>query len=172
MLAPQRRRLLARKAARPASRRAGRSVTRSVLRSTCRSAVRRVLPATGPTLNQICKLGEAYLRLATKYDKKWHPPNRFKTLITDEEAKLQEENDLRRAYGKDSPFVRNHVSPEKPAAAAIPPPPVPPPAPPRLKPKPGPPPDDKHDITQVPLRILPSGFLGCDWDAVRPPKKK
>jgi hypothetical protein len=70
--------------------------------------------------------------------------------------------------------ARQPAAPAKPPPAAPPPvapPTAPLPCPPQPPSKPRLPPDQKRDLTPVPLRWLPSGFYGCDWDAVRRPSK-
>ena len=123
----------------------------------------------GPTLNDICVLVGTYLRLSKAYDKKWHPPSRFKTIGTQEERDRRMLEDLDRAYGENSPFVREQTS-RTTASGRVPLLPAPaervPPGPPLVTPKPQPPP--KSDVVSIPLIRLPNGLLGCDWNKARP----
>lgn len=126
----------------------------------------------GPTLRDVCAAIEAYLRLSKAYDKRWHPPSRFKTLCSAEELERRTREDLGRAYGDNSPFVRAQAiraaapsasspvsEPPSPAATAPGGPPLAAPAP-----QPGP----KCDVMSVPIVRLPNGLLSCDWTQARP----
>ena len=81
-------------------------------------------------------------RLSERYQKRWCN-SRFKTLLTPEQAKRQMMQDLERVCG------------DKPAPGPGPPPgaaPGPAPAAPAKAPPAWPPPEDKRDVTPVPIR--------------------
>lgn len=109
----------------------------------------------------------ACLRLRDADEKKRQSASRFKTLGAPEENRRRAEEDLRRAYGNGSPFVREQAS--APVAAPTPPASLPaqalaPPSP----PPPPPPARDKCDVMAVPLVRLSSGLMACDWSRARP----
>lgn len=167
-----RRRLLVQPAARAAIRAAGRSALRSCLRRATRRATRHVLKDQGPTLRDVCAVIEAYLRLSKAYDKKWHPPSRFKTLCSSEELERRTREDLERAYGDNSPFVRaptaRAAAPSASGLASEPPPPAKTAAGGALVAAPAPQSGPKADVTSVPIVRLPNGLLTCDWTRARP----
>jgi len=137
-----------------------------------RGFTRHVLNDCGPTLGDICAVTEAYLRLSKAYDKKWHPPSRVKILCSSEELERRTREDLERAHGENSPFVRAQ------AIGAVAPPaanPTSKPAPPAQTDAGGPllaapasQPSPKFDVMSVPIVRLPSGLLSCDWTRARP----
>ena len=163
MRANPRCRSLGRKADRPAACRVIRRVGRSVIRSAHRCTVRVVLPYPGPTLREITSLFNASYKMIEQYQKQRNPRRRFKTVLTTEETERKARADLQRAYGDDTPIARQlegQTPTSPPLSTARPPPP-----------KPYPSPDEKRDLTPVPLKRRPGGILACDWDAVRPPIK-
>jgi hypothetical protein len=183
------------------TRRVERSVIRCVMRPTyrpayrcvTRRAVRTVIPYDGPDLNDICRLLEAYLRLAKAHDEKNKPKRprkpRFTTLCTPEESRRQFEADLERAYG---PAAQAAKAAEAQNASKLPLAQRPPPALPRLAtpnpnlnlnpdrpasakdvPSPGPPSQPpaerpKCDVVGVPLVRNEYGMWTCDWSKARP----
>ena len=160
MRSSARRRVVVLHSARPACHTASRRALRSSLRRAPRRASRHVLKDNGPTLHDICALVSAYLRLSKAYDKKWHPPSRFKTLGTREERERRMQEDLERAYGENSPFVREQTTGTTASPISIPLTPPPAAPAPQLRPK--------CDVVSVPLIRLPNGLLSCDWSRARP----
>ena len=94
-----RRRLLTSNPGRAAAHPAARRALRRAHHRAHHRAYRHILKDTGPTLRDICSIVSTYLRLSKAYDKKWHPPSRFKTIGTPEERQRQVEQDLDRIYG-------------------------------------------------------------------------
>jgi hypothetical protein len=162
-----RRRVVVLHSGRPACHAATRRALRYCLRRAPRRAPRHVLKDKGPTLRGVCALVSTYLRLSKAYDKKWHPPCHFKTLGTPEERDRRMREDLDRAYGEHSPFVRAQaIRAAAPSASSqVSPPPAPVGAP--LTP-PAPQPRPACDVISVPLARLPNGILRCDWSKARP----
>jgi hypothetical protein len=162
-----RRRVVILHSARSACHTVSRRALRSSLRRAPRRAPRHILKDNGPTLHDICALVSAYLRLSKAYDKKWHPPSRFKTLGTQEERDRRMLEDLERAYGENSPFIREQKTrtTASPSSSPVSPPLVPP-DPPLAAPVPQPRP--QCDVLSVPLVRLPNGLLSCDWSRARP----
>ena len=165
-----RRRLLLVHPVRPAARRVLRRARRPCLRHAVRRPTRHVLPDPGPSLNSLFALCNRSLRVVERLQKKLNRPSRFKTIGTPEEHRRRMEEDLKRAYGDDSPF-RSAVG--SPAAASAPSSPfASPPAPQSapgsqassLNPQPAP----KCDVMAVPLVSSPNGLLTLDWRRARP----
>ena len=158
--------------AHPAFHTVSRRALRSCLRRAPRRAPRRVLKDNGPTLHDICSLVSAYLRLSKAYDKKWHPQSSSKTLGTPEERERRMQEDLERAYGENSSFVRaqairatapptsSQLSSRPPMDAHVPA------GVPLVAPVTQP--CSKSDVISVPLVRLPNGLLSCDWGRARP----
>jgi hypothetical protein len=72
--------------------------TRSVTRTTWRT----VLPYNGPTMAGICRLLEAYIRLAEKHERKNKPrtrPPKWQPLLSPEESRRKFLEDMERCYG-------------------------------------------------------------------------
>ncbi len=170
-----RRRLIILHPARPAFRRGTRRALRRCLRRPHHRGPRHVLKDTGPSLRDICSLLSRYLRLSKAYDKKWHPPSRFKTLCTPEEFRRRLEADLDRAYGDHSPFGQPQaIQSPLPAVSPHPVPPASERTPQRsagesdgksslnLQPA------QKRDVMSVPLIRRPNGLLSLDWNHARP----
>jgi hypothetical protein len=101
-----RRRFVTMHLARPAARRAPRRALRSCLRRATHPAPRRVLPDRGPSLLSLLAQCNRSLRVIEKLHKKLNPPSRFKTIGMPEQHRRQMEEDLKRAYGDDSPCAR------------------------------------------------------------------
>src|SRR4026208_2519433 len=95
-------------------RREVRGAFRRSFRRAPRKARRPLLKDNGPTLHQVCNAISAYIRCAQRYEKKWNPPSRFKTIGTREERDRRMLEDLERSYGEKSPAAREL---EKAAAA-------------------------------------------------------
>lgn len=135
-----------RKIWRPLCRPVIRRVWRPGHRRVRRACLRPLMPYRGPSFNSIVALFHRYCRMAEQYRKRWYPSpckSRFQTLVTPEQADRQFRQDLERVYG------------EKPAPGRGPPPiaaPVLAPAAPAKAPPAWPPPEDKRDVTPVPIR--------------------
>jgi hypothetical protein len=164
IVSPRRRRLY-----RPAGGRLGRPITRHVPRLIRRSAIRRVwrtvIPYDGPTLNEICRLLEAYIRLANTHQKQRNPASgrKFQALSTPEESRRKFEADLDCCYGAAVREREPAASHFQPSAAATYVSPIPnPPAELSVR-APATALDQKKDIIAVPLVRAVDGTLGLDW---------
>jgi hypothetical protein len=154
-----RRRRLYRVAERAVGRPATRTVVRGVSRSILREAWRTVLPYEGPSLNDICSLLNAYVRLAEKHErKKKQRQPKFETLCTPEESHRKFLADLERCYGAGAqlPDAEPKFAHTPPAPAVSATPPVPP----------SPVPAEKKDIVAVPL-VYTGGLLSLDWSRAK-----
>ena len=132
-----------------------RTVLRGVSRSILREVWRTVIPYDGPSLEAICSLLSAYVRLAEKHERKRKAERqpKFETLCTPEESRRKFLADLERCYGSGAkksdqppaqpPHSTNLVA--SPAVTAAP-----------LA-------TAKKDIVSVPLAYTGDGLLGLDW---------
>jgi len=159
-----RHRLITRRVERPATRIVTRCVVRTVTRSVVRQAWRTVIPYDGPSLNNICALLSAYVKMAEAHDRRRNPKPRlkrkpnFEPLCSPEEHRRKFLADMERCYGTGSGTQSPGVTNEAPRYP-ISPPPAPTPA--SLAPDPVS--TEKKDVIAVPLHIGPSGLLHLDW---------
>ena len=111
-------RSVTRRVERPADRAVWRRVWRAVSRSRSRQTWRRVLPSDGVTLGTICRLLTAYIRLATRHEKKRNPPVRFKKWDPPVGSRSFQA-DLERVYGDAACAAQENQTPACDAENAV-----------------------------------------------------